>query len=214
MSSKRKSLPSKVLESFGNEANDMVVDSASDEANPPLLPLLATPDHSDSSVPGSDYSACGREENLPPTSSPAGRWGDADVTSSESLSKRCRRESEDLSHFPSFTNPFLQARLQEARLQQEQVRLLQEAAIRQDQQHQLHHHEQQQQQQQMLRQTQKPPFFPPTSQPHFNTRVSPENEHLSNFLATKKSMDDVLKKLTSKMSHNSIEENAKLRNEK
>ena len=194
----------------------MLVDSVSDEVNPPIMPMLATPEHSDNS--GSEF---GREDTLAATSSPASRWNEVDVTSSETSSKRCRREGSEMdesAQFPPFANPFLQARLQEARLQQEHARLLQEAALRQEQLTQQHL----QQQQQLLhqKQQQNSASASPSQQQqqqqqqpasHGSIRSSPENETLSNYLATKKSMDDVLKRLTSKMSHNSIDEANRVR---
>nr|XP_027218284.1 ell-associated factor Eaf-like [Penaeus vannamei] len=200
MSSKRKSLPTKVLDSY-SDASEMLVEDA-----PPLVSTTAG--DSDNSAGGSEFSYGGCDEGTVGMS-PA-RWSDSEVASGDA--KRSRRESsadsDDLTqHLHPFANPYFQARLQEARLRQEHDRLLQEAAAarQHEQQQQLHHLQQQQQQHSRQQQQQGRNSLSPLSEAERGGMLAS---------AARKSMDDVLKRLTSKMSHSTIDDAERAKRER
>ena len=284
MSSKRKSLPCKFLESYNSPetslTNDIHIDGGVPNGEPHAL--LATPAESDNS----DYSGSGRDDTLPPSLPSPIRWCDTGTNASsaneipstngtddELSKKRSHREiSKDVimqtapsnpsmtppssnisgisnNHhntngiplLPPFGNPFFQAQLHEARLQHEQARFIQEAAIRQEQ---LQHQQQQQQQQhqqqqhqnyhqnqqqfQQLQQQQQ--LHHQQQQQHYNhhlphhqqlPQITPNLAALRNsqgsenvYQGCRKSMDDVLKRLTSKMTYSSIEDSERLKQER
>ncbi|KAK8743744.1 hypothetical protein OTU49_001243, partial [Cherax quadricarinatus] len=101
MSSKRKSLPTKVLDSYPDPSEMLM------EEGPPLVSTTAA--DSDNSAGGSEYSY-GDEGTV--GMSPPARWSDSEIQASGDA-KRSRRESsadsDDLAqHLHPFANPFFQ----------------------------------------------------------------------------------------------------------
>lgn len=224
MSSKRKSLPTKVLDSFIDNGELLA-----DNEESTVHPLLNTPAESENSGSPKYNYGISREEKTQLTTTPVTtvaspvRWNDMDsnIESGINAAKRTRIEGSTDSldefspHLHPFVNPFLQARMQH-----EHARLLQEAAVRQEQQQKQHLHQQhlqqqqvqQQQQQQIPQQQSQPQSFPPQIG---RNSLSPVSEmDRAGLLASKRSMDDVLKRLASKMSHSSIEDAERMRHER
>ena len=214
MSSKRKSLPTRVLESCA-DSSEMIADSMSEDINHPQISshsILATPDHSDSSIPGSEYSVCAREEPGVVSRSPS-CWNEAD-SPTETAVKRGLRETpgemdDPISHpFHPMASPLIQAQIHEARLQQDHARLLEEAALRYEQQNHLNNN--------------KPMHTNPSN--HFNLQLSQQiamqqslhngNSSPTDLLGRKSNMEDVLKRLTSRITHRPHEDLEKLKPEK
>ena len=140
------------------------------------------------------------------------------------------------STMPPFVNPFFQAQLHEARIQHEHARMLQEVAMRQqnDQNHHHNHHSHHPNNHQLMNHQPPPPFQQVQSSQHQqhpfqhnmqplpqippsmgavrspSSMVNPENI----YSGCRKSMDDVLKRLASKMNHSSIDDSERLKHER
>ncbi|CAL4059977.1 unnamed protein product, partial [Meganyctiphanes norvegica] len=180
MSSKRKSLPTKVLDAYpdggghSGVSTDLLVAESGGCSPPPHVTSTAPGPDSDHSRPPSPYTAY-HHDTEHKSMSPTTRWSDSEVTVSGSVSagpggseaKRTRREGStdsDSGPIPAvattadlsphglhpFANPFFQARLQEARIQHEH-----QQRLMQEVQIKQEHAQQQQLQQQLQHQQQQ-----------------------------------------------------------
>ena len=223
MSSKRKSLPSKVLDSY-TDNSEMHVDA---EETHPLLANPLDSEGSNTAAQDFNYTSVSVKEERPPlmstpvttVASPV-RWNDTEANPLDNginAAKRTKREgsSESVEEFPPHINPFVNPFLQ-ARMQQEQARLIEAARQEQQKHHQQQQQEQQQQQQHLQHQQLLQQHVAAFPHHHFGRNsLSPSSEmERAGYFAAKKSMDDVVKKLTSKMSHSTIEDAERLKNER
>ncbi|KAF2350385.1 hypothetical protein FHG87_018859 [Trinorchestia longiramus] len=249
MSSKRKSLPTKVLDAASglHYASDFADESTTpDDANGDVHPMLVTPADSDNSDGG------GRDDLAVSGFGSPVRWQDGDQvlaskgggddniknninnnnhnsnnnnnngSFSSSNNGPCllngpRRSQDGTGHhhssggpmdhhqqplgpLPPFVNPFFQAQLHEARMQQEQARLLHEASLRSD--------HLQQQHLQHLQQHYQTPIPPPQ---HLPPSMDGGRGPLSQlpdggYPGCRKSMDEVLRRLAAKMNCSALED--------